>query len=146
MPQAVAAARAHVLAALDAQRVDTSAVALAVNEAVANAVMHAYRDRPEPGRVRVSVAQIDHAIEVTVCDDGIGLSPRPDSPGAGLGIPLMTSLADHIELDTTAGTRVVLRFALQALPAPPARSTGRFSRDRGAGSRNVERLAEAPLS
>ncbi|NUT56268.1 MAG: ATP-binding protein, partial [Thermoleophilia bacterium] len=65
------------------QRAD---VALAVTEALTNVVMHAYVGRAGPGPMRILAAQMDHSLQVEVEDDGIGLGPRPDSPGAGLGL------------------------------------------------------------
>jgi anti-sigma regulatory factor (Ser/Thr protein kinase) len=83
-----------------------SSVVLAVNEAVANAVEHAYQ--PGAGEVNVE-ARLDGAtIEVRVCDGG-AWRPRRDA-GGGLGLHLMERLVDDIEVDTTGrGTTVVLR-------------------------------------
>jgi anti-sigma regulatory factor (Ser/Thr protein kinase) len=80
--------------------------------AVTNAVIHGYRAASDPGTVAVAIRTCDEGLEVSVSDDGVGLSPRADSPGAGLGMPLIAAMADqmHIEAGTT-GTRVVMRFA-----------------------------------
>jgi serine/threonine-protein kinase RsbW/stage II sporulation protein AB (anti-sigma F factor) len=89
---------------------------LAVTEAVTNVVMHAYRFAPEPGDVLVTVEHLDDALAVVVRDHGIGLLPRTDSPGLGLGLGLMAQLADQCEIATRAagGVEVRLRFALAA--------------------------------
>ena len=88
-------------------------IALCVSEAVTNVVVHAYRDRPEPGRVRLHAAVVDGVLEVAVADDGVGLVPRPDSPGLGLGIPTMNALADEVVVEGHAtGTTLRLRFSL----------------------------------
>jgi anti-sigma regulatory factor (Ser/Thr protein kinase) len=68
-------------------------VALAVSEAVSNAVTHAYRDGSD-GSVNVTVRETAAGVEVVVEDVGVGLRPRPDSPGLGLGLPLIAQLAD----------------------------------------------------
>ncbi|MEA2307140.1 MAG: serine/threonine-protein kinase RsbW [Solirubrobacteraceae bacterium] len=88
-------------------------VALAVGEACANAVMHAYDGGP-PGRLRVVAEVRDSRLEVVVSDGGQGMAPRPDSPGLGLGLPLMASLASALELRPAAGggTEVWLCFEL----------------------------------
>ena len=80
--------------ALEHGAADPNAVALAVSEAVTNAIVHAYVGRPEPGEIEV-VAQraADDRLEILVCDDGRGMLPRPDSPGVGLGLPLVATLA-----------------------------------------------------
>ena len=87
---------------------------LAVSEAVTNAVLHAYRDREAAGDVRVLVGHDDHALDVSICDDGIGMSPRTDSPGLGLGIGLMAHETSRFEITTRpqGGTQVSMRFQL----------------------------------
>ncbi len=95
--------------------VDTEdAIALCVSEAFTNAVVHAFRDRRQPGAVEIEAALRDDAIHISLRDDGIGFRPRVDSPGLGLGMPLMTSLADQIEVGSLArgGTELTLHFAL----------------------------------
>ena len=99
VPESAPVARGAVMEALSAVAVDRDAVGVVVSEAVANAVMHAYRDRPEPGRVRVSVEVDEERLELAVSDDGIGMMPRIDSPGAGLGVPLMTGFADEVVVE-----------------------------------------------
>jgi anti-sigma regulatory factor (Ser/Thr protein kinase) len=106
------AARQFAKDAADACGVDSHAVSLCVSEAVTNAVVHGYSAASDPGTVAVAIKTCDAGLEVSVSDDGVGLSPRADSPGAGLGMPLIAAMADqmHIEAGTT-GTRVVMRFA-----------------------------------
>jgi serine/threonine-protein kinase RsbW/stage II sporulation protein AB (anti-sigma F factor) len=93
---------------------DPNAVALAVTEAITNAIVHAYVDAPEPGEIEVTVQRgPDDALEILVCDDGRGMLPRPDSPGIGLGLPLVASLAERFEVQARAGggTSVLMAFA-----------------------------------
>jgi serine/threonine-protein kinase RsbW len=92
-----------------------SDVRLAVSEAVTNSVMHAFRDHAEPGRVTVSmtVTLAENAVEALVVDDGIGMTPRDDSPGLGLGLGLIRHLtheADHRRPAGGVGTEVWMRF------------------------------------
>ncbi|MBA3327672.1 MAG: ATP-binding protein [Solirubrobacterales bacterium] len=88
---------------------------LAVSEAVTNAVVHAYRDGARPGEVRVVATPADGALEVSVRDTGVGMSPRPDSPGLGRGVGLMHHAAQRCEvrLRPEGGTEVALSFALR---------------------------------
>jgi anti-sigma regulatory factor (Ser/Thr protein kinase) len=87
---------------------------LAVTEALTNAVVHAHRT--DPGSARHQLLLLadydDDAIRVSVSDKGVGLSPRSDSPGAGLGLALMATNADALDIDTRpgGGTTVHLTF------------------------------------
>jgi serine/threonine-protein kinase RsbW/stage II sporulation protein AB (anti-sigma F factor) len=94
---------------------DPNAIALAVTEAITNAVVHAYADTAEPGEIEVFVQRLpdDEGIEILVCDDGRGMMPRTDSPGLGLGLPLVATLAERFEVQARAGggTRVLMAFA-----------------------------------
>lgn len=87
-------------------------VALAVGEACANAVVHAYADR-EPGILRVTADITPDGLEIIIADEGHGLAPRPDSPGLGLGLPLMASLTTALEFRVGArgGTEIWMVFA-----------------------------------
>jgi anti-sigma regulatory factor (Ser/Thr protein kinase) len=91
---------------------DAGAIALAVSEAITNAVVHGYRGR-DPGRVSVEAELAASGFVVIVEDDGDGLAPRPDSPGAGLGLPLLAQLAASLEIEESrgGGTRVRICFA-----------------------------------
>lgn len=96
----------------DERRAD---VALAVGEACANAVVHAYA-HTEPGVLRVTAHVSGQGLEVTIADDGRGMAPRPDSPGLGLGLPLMASLTSALEFRTTSsgGTAIWMLFEVAA--------------------------------
>jgi anti-sigma regulatory factor (Ser/Thr protein kinase) len=89
-------------------------IALAVSEAVSNAVMHAYAGRDAPGEVRVDAWIADGLLHVTVGDEGAGMAPRLDSPGLGLGLALMGQIADRLRLEDSPGSgmRVRMSFAL----------------------------------
>ena len=89
---------------------------LAVSEAATNAVQHAYRDRAADaaGDVRIVVRDAGDLLAVHIPDDGIGLTPRNDSPGLGLGLCLMAHETARFEIRKCAGggTEVVLHFEL----------------------------------
>jgi serine/threonine-protein kinase RsbW len=89
---------------------------LAVSEIVANAVVHAYRDGSD-GIITVHAETLeDGRVQVRIADDGIGLSPRTDSPGAGLGLVIASNVADRFEIERPddGGTEVCLTFASAA--------------------------------
>ena len=94
-------------------------VRLAVSEAATNAVVHGYRDSAE-GQLKVA-AYIDAGeLNVIVSDAGVGLAPRPDSPGLGLGMPLMASVTSRFRaVSRAAGTEIHMAFALPDGAAPP---------------------------
>ena len=88
------------------------AVALAVTEAATNAVVHAYRDAEGPGTFTLELDRDADGLRVSVRDDGGGMAPRADSPGLGLGMPLIASVSDKLEILSTdsGGTHVCMRF------------------------------------
>jgi anti-sigma regulatory factor (Ser/Thr protein kinase) len=85
---------------------------LAVSEAVTNAVVHAYVDAPRPGLVRVAASIEGDSLLVEVCDDGSGMMPRLDSPGLGVGLPVIADMADTLDIGNSArgGTRLRMSF------------------------------------
>jgi serine/threonine-protein kinase RsbW len=89
-----------------------SDIKLAVTEACTNVVVHAYPGGEGPLGVRASID--DGLVTIVVADRGRGITPRPDSPGLGLGLPLIATLADSLELGTSdAGeTEVRMTFRL----------------------------------
>lgn len=87
-------------------------VALAVSEAVSNVVTHAYRHEPVPGPVRVEAHLADDRLVVQVSDRGCGMGVRSDSPGLGLGLPLISQLAGSLEITGPAGATVRMTFSL----------------------------------
>ena len=99
--------------AIDGQRL--SDIKLAVTEACTNVVVHAYEtDGDGPMLVEASLDGIEELV-VVVRDEGRGIAPRTDSPGLGLGLPLIASLAESLELgrDGDQRTEVRMTFRLQ---------------------------------
>jgi serine/threonine-protein kinase RsbW len=93
-------------------------IKLAVTEACTNVVVHAYTNGVGPIGLR---ALIDgRRLELVVFDRGQGIVPRPDSPGLGLGLPLIATLAESLELGTGSDgeTEVRMVFELDAEPVP----------------------------
>jgi anti-sigma regulatory factor (Ser/Thr protein kinase) len=98
-------------------------VKLAVTEACTNVVVHAYGD--EEGPMAVSAALRGGRLTVVVADEGRGIVPRPDSPGLGLGLPLIATLAESLELGTGKDdeTEVRMTFVLDSAPGDRAAAT-----------------------
>jgi len=117
-PEHVGAARRAAFAAAKRAGADPpvlDAVRLAVSEAVSNVVVHGYREAG-PGRFTVTVQVHLDELMVIVRDDGCGMQPRTDSPGAGLGLPLIAQLSQSVSLTAPpgGGTELCMTFPLGA--------------------------------
>ena len=85
------------------------AVRLAASEAASNAVIHAYRDHIGDLRLRAQVAEGE--LRLVIADEGAGLAPRTDSPGLGLGLPIMAHVSERFEVVSGPdGTEIHLAF------------------------------------
>lgn len=92
-------------------------VSLAVSEAVANAVLHAFRGRTA-GTVRVQAAPRNGMLLVSVGDDGGGMAHNSQSRGLGVGISLISRLANEVSFRSTgSGTTVLMTFETFGQPA-----------------------------
>jgi anti-sigma regulatory factor (Ser/Thr protein kinase) len=88
---------------------------LAVQEAAANAVEHAYWSAVTPGVVEVSFWLDTDAVNVRVVDSGTWRPPTTESPFRGFGLTMMRSLVDFVSIDPgPTGTTVFLRHGLSA--------------------------------
>jgi anti-sigma regulatory factor (Ser/Thr protein kinase) len=94
--------------ALDVPDQALADIKLAVTEACTNVVVHAYPDGEGP--LGIAAWARDDRLTVVVHDEGRGMLPRPDSPGLGLGLPLIATLADSLELGTGPGERTEVRM------------------------------------
>ncbi|MET0236926.1 MAG: ATP-binding protein [Kibdelosporangium sp.] len=87
-------------------------VVLAVDEAVANAVEHAYTGPgDQPGAVTVFAGRLvpGDAVRVVVSDVGHWRPPLADTGFRGRGVSMMKALADHFDLHHNEnGTTVLL--------------------------------------
>ena len=116
-PEHVRAARHAVweaAARAGAQEQVRHAARLAVSEAVSNVVVHSYRDESGEGHFTLRVEWDGGELKVIVRDEGCGMAPRMDSPGAGLGLPLIATLAESFSVTAPpgGGTEVCMTFPL----------------------------------
>lgn len=93
----------------------TADAALALTEACANVVLHAYppsRRRVGKPTFVVNIAVAVDAIVLNVCDEGIGMDGSSRRRGLGLGVALIHALADEVSYRTVTGrgTCVRMRF------------------------------------
>ena len=120
VPASVAKARAAVAgfaAAAGADEAEIGGMKLAVSEAVSNVVVHAYIDSDGPGPIRLTVTREPGSVRVAVADEGRGMIPRTDSPGSGLGLPLIAQMTQGFQLDRSdgGGTSLEMQFTVRAL-------------------------------
>lgn len=117
LPENVAIVR-HALGGLveavdGAEGVDAD-VKLAVTEACANVVVHAYDDGG--GAMEVTAGIDGRTLEVAVRDEGRGMAPRIEggAGGQGLGLPLIATLSRGLKLNSRpeGGTDVRMSFSL----------------------------------
>jgi anti-sigma regulatory factor (Ser/Thr protein kinase) len=87
-------------------------LAVCVSEAITNSVVHAYRHDDRPGRVEVEAELDGDSLWIRVRDQGRGLEPRLDSPGLGLGLPMIAQLSASSEIVSPeqGGTEIIMRF------------------------------------
>ena len=94
------------LATLDAESVDD--LKLAVTEACTNVVQHAYRDG-FPEQIDVTYEAYAGVVRVVIEDTGVGhghwLALASDDRDGGMGLAIIRSLMDEVELAEGAGGR-----------------------------------------
>ena len=84
-------------------------VKLAVTEAATNPVIHAYSEAA--GELTVSAAVQGDELEIVIGDSGPGIVERRDSPGLGVGLSVIATVAERLRIVTsTAGTKVHMTF------------------------------------
>jgi PAS domain S-box-containing protein len=85
----------------------TEDLVLAVSEACANAVEHAYAFDSQR-TIEVVVSHRDGCVDVMIADDAAWKPPHPDCAARqrGRGIPLIRALVDSLSIDTSDGTTI----------------------------------------
>jgi anti-sigma regulatory factor (Ser/Thr protein kinase) len=95
-------------------------IALAVSEALTNAVVHAFVLKPA-GTMSVLAEAAADVLLIRITDDGSGMSPRADSPGMGVGLHLIAQLTSSVEFHPgPQGTGTELRLSFDAPGTRPA--------------------------
>ncbi len=113
-PENVALVRAVLAGLAEAAEFDeefATDLKTAVSEACNNVVLHAYGGGL--GAMHVTVHYVDDRVDVVVTDHGTGINRLSNAPDhMGLGLPLISALADQAEFRSPAdgGTEVRMRF------------------------------------
>lgn len=96
-------------------------IRIAVSEACANVVLHAYPEGHD-GDMEVAVSRTGDELTVSVRDWGRGIRPRADSPGLGLGLSMIAALSEEVQLghDSAQHTEVRMTFYLNGVSLAPA--------------------------
>jgi anti-sigma regulatory factor (Ser/Thr protein kinase) len=91
--------------------VDVDGMVLAVSEAVANVVTHAYEEGTD-GVIELAASASPYEVTVVVRDHGRGMDAADRvSPGAGYGIEIIRRLAQHVSVeDSRRGVALTMRF------------------------------------
>ncbi len=148
-PGSVAAARAALsdfAAQVGASAVQVDGVALAVSEAVTNAVLHAYREAP--GQIHVTAALAGSELWILIADDGGGMRPEADRPGLGLGLGLISQVCDNMAIApcSSGGTEVRILFKLTVAAEPQGAPIAPAAAEMGVGMPDVlSAVPTAPL-
>jgi anti-sigma regulatory factor (Ser/Thr protein kinase) len=89
-------------------------VQLAVTEAATNAVMHAYAEIA--GDLTVTATRQNGELAIVIGDTGPGFVDRDDSPGMGVGLSVIATVARRMRIvSVPGGTEVHMTF-----PCPPS--------------------------
>jgi len=94
---------------------DCHRIALAVTEAVANVVMHAYLPRQQ-GTVHYVADLEENDLQVIVGDEGEGIRTASRSSGLGVGLNLIAAMTSDFTITARSprGLDVWMRFVLDA--------------------------------
>src|SRR5215208_1029008 len=84
-------------------------VLLAVTEAATNAVMHGYAQAT--GELTVSAVVQDGELAIVIGDSGCGFDERRDTPGLGVGLSIIATVAERLRIITNpGGTEIHMAF------------------------------------
>ncbi|MCX7710496.1 MAG: anti-sigma F factor [Clostridia bacterium] len=94
-------------------------VKTAVSEAVTNAIIHGYENKP--GFVKMICKLFPDTVEITIEDQGIGIedidlarqplyTSKPDMDRSGMGFTVMENFMDKVEIESEGGKGTVVRM------------------------------------
>jgi serine/threonine-protein kinase RsbW len=120
------------LAPLALSETETADVVLAVDEAAANAVRHAYGP-DESGAVELTLWTEPGTLSIEVVDHGSWRPPTDQPTEGGRGIPLMSTMSEAVLIHyDDRGSRVLLRHRIPGSAAPEVVPEGSAAQTSGA--------------
>lgn len=110
------------IAGLDPTLEELADVKTAVSEAVTNAIIHGYRDKPGTVTLRAAICKKELYVEIT--DTGLGIedvcqamvplyTTRPDMERSGMGFSFMEAFMDELEVHSGVGEGTRVRMKKQ---------------------------------
>jgi stage II sporulation protein AB (anti-sigma F factor) len=108
------------IAQLDPNMDELTEIKTVVSEAVTNAIIHGYDSNPN-GTVYISVSLTNSVIELTVKDEGIGISnieearqplftTKPELERSGMGFTIMENFMDQMEIQSSTEMGTTIRL------------------------------------
>jgi serine phosphatase RsbU (regulator of sigma subunit)/anti-sigma regulatory factor (Ser/Thr protein kinase) len=119
-PEELRIVRAEVRAWLhdqDLSQSDREAVVLALGEACANAVEHAYVEG-RAGEMSVELSMLDDSVVVAVRDSGSWRAVPHDDPDRGRGYEIMRSLSDRVDVESGPDGTIVTMYLPRGVDRP----------------------------
>ena len=111
-------------ARLDPTLEEISDIKMAVSEAVTNAIIHGYENKP--GKIQIRCKISGSTITIEICDKGIGIADiekakeplyttKPEWERSGMGFTFMETFMDHLTVDSEPGkgTKIVMEKQIQ---------------------------------
>ncbi len=104
---------------LDPTLEELADVKTAVSEAVTNAIIHGYENKP--GYVKMICLLYDNAVEISVIDEGKGIedielarqplyTSKPEMERSGMGFTVMESFMDRVEVFSEVGKGTTVKL------------------------------------
>lgn len=145
IPNSVPAARRSVSALAGrcgAGEGDLERIALAISEAVTNAIVHGYGGLGQ-GSVRLTAAEADGVLTILVADDGCGMGRAPASMGLGLGLGLIGRSCDWVAISARSSGGTLVEMSFQLAPSSGVAEGSEGGRQLAEGDRQGEWRAAA---
>ncbi len=112
------------VARLDPTLEEISDIKMAVSEAVTNAIIHGYENKP--GKIKICCQIKEDVITIEIHDSGVGISDiekakeplyttRPEWERSGMGFTFMETFMDHLTIisEVGKGTTIVMDKQIQ---------------------------------